>query len=127
MYQLVVFANSALTDKSFRPLDADPSTQAGDNFSAFFARGKQITYVDAQGDKVKLKLAGPGAMELVRKANGDAQKLTLIGTTGARSVLSGKVIFGAPNGNAVTTIDLLLSGGGFENQLTNPPFTITLG
>ena len=62
-------------------LDGDGTGQEGTPLVVTFAQGRKLRYVDHDGDTVKLMLKGPGVMRLVRRTDGEAERLTLGGAT----------------------------------------------
>jgi hypothetical protein len=63
----------------------------GSNYFAYFAQGKQLNYVDDDGNRVSLKLSGAGYLEQVRDATGEGVLLDLFGAVPKHSTLSGSV------------------------------------
>lgn len=123
IYQFVAYGTDGVTDQAGRPLQNNSSsTSAGPNYSTFFGQGNKLTYTDADGDRVRLKLTHGGTMDLRRAFDGDASSLILNDTTPS-SILSGTVKRGK-HGDGLTTIDLVGPTGGVNDLLTNPPFII---
>jgi hypothetical protein len=65
---------------------------------------------------VQLSLKGPGVMELVRRANGEGERLHLSGTT-ATTKLTGLVRRGRLGGTGHTTLEALAGLGTATNLL----------
>ncbi len=53
--------------------------------------GKSLTYVDAAGVTVKLKISGPGLMSVIRSQNGETEQVRLYGAVPRTTILSGSV------------------------------------
>jgi hypothetical protein len=123
VYQFVAYASDGVTDTSGNALQGNGDTTSS-NYSAFFGLGNHLNYVDADGDKITLKLSGPGLLDLRRAFDGDASSLILDDTT-PDSVLSGKVVKGK-YGDGLATIDLVGPTGGVNDELTKPPFIIVM-
>lgn len=123
VYQFVAYGTDGVTDTAGHALagNGTPATP-GSNYSEFFGLGTKLNYIDADGDKVMLKLAGPGMLDLRRAFDGNASSLILDDTT-PDSILSGKVKQGK-YGDGLTTIDLVGNSSDINNELTNPPFII---
>jgi hypothetical protein len=105
-------------------LDGNYSGQPGGVFVTQFALGNQLSYIDAQGNHVSLRLAGGGQIELFRGDNGNAQLLRLAGTVAGRSTLSGQVHKSPAGGNGLTPIPVIAGADSARIALTNPPFVI---
>ena len=116
----------ALTDANGNPFDGNGDGTGGDDLVVNWhtRRGKQIHYVDSDGDKVTIGLRGPGVMFVTQQPHGNPIPLIFIEHTNARSVLSGTVIAGK-NGDGVAKIDQL-SGfiGSSDTILTNNEFNV---
>ena len=70
---------------------AGNGSNAGTPYVSIFGEGSNLTYQDRNGDLVNLKLQGPGTMILHRGADGEAQRLQLVGTLPGKTTLSGTV------------------------------------
>ena len=55
--------------------------QEGTPLVVTFAQGRKLHYVDHDGDTVQLMLKGHGVLQLVRRTDGEGERLTLGGTT----------------------------------------------
>lgn len=113
-----------LTDVTGNYLDGSGVGNApGSAFTTVFASGTALTYLDRSGDTVSLKLAGPGLMMLRRGADGEAQRLQLLGTVAGRTSLSGTVR--NPRGGAgATSIPAIVGASGVAIKLRAPAFQI---
>jgi uncharacterized repeat protein (TIGR01451 family) len=117
-------APRGLTDRFGNLLDGNSDGRPGGNFEVSYARGTNLTYLDSNGDSVNLRLSGPGTIEILRAANGDAQLVRLPGGNSS-SILSGSVRRGR-NGDGMTNLgqvqNLGVFQGGVRSRLTSPPF-----
>jgi hypothetical protein len=114
-YQLAVDAGS-VRNQGGKALDGAGTGQEGSPLVVTFGRGRSLKYVDNNGDTVKLKLKGPGVMELVRRPDGEGDRLTLSGTT-ALTRLTGTVRPPRTGGDGVTTLGVLGGLGAATNLL----------
>jgi hypothetical protein len=121
-YQLVVDP-AAVRNLGGRPLDGAGNGQEGTPLVVTFGQGRKLTYVDSNGDTVKLSLKGPGVMQLVRGTDGDAERLTLSGTTSVTRLL-GTVRPGRTSGDGHTTVGVLAGLGAATNLLTEGQFEV---
>lgn len=116
----------ALTDAAGNAFDGNGDGTGGDDLVVNWRtrRGKQIRYVDSDGDKVTIGLRGPGVMFVTQPTRGNPVPLIFIEHTNARSVLSGTVIAGK-NGDGVAKI-AQLSGfaGPSDTILSNSEFDV---
>jgi hypothetical protein len=90
-FQIVGTGPTAIRDIAGNFLDGVGNGRAGSNYGASFAQGSRLQYVDADGNKVSLKLAGSGYMEQVRNASGEGILLELVGINPHHATLSGNV------------------------------------
>jgi hypothetical protein len=91
----------------------------GGPYFAEFALGSKLTYIDATGNKVSLKLTGGGVMELRLGSNSDAQQLRIVGARLGRSTLTGTVRRAAPTATGRTPLAVLLGSSGVKVHLKN--------
>lgn len=105
-------------------LDGNYDNTAGDDFTGYLSRATRISYFDRHGDRVSLRLKGPGKMELFRDVERDARLLRMIDTS-QDTILTGTVQPQVANiTDSLATIDTILTGTGFRNRLEMPPFQI---
>ena len=78
---------SAVRSQDGHALDGAGTGEEGSAMVVRFGRGRKLKYVDSNGDVVKLKLKGPGVMELTRRSDGEGDVLTLVGTTSATTLV----------------------------------------
>jgi hypothetical protein len=121
-YQLVVNADLILNEGG-KKLDGAGTGQEGSVLVVNFGRGRKLRYVDQNGDTVQLSLRGPGVMELVRRADGEGERLTLSGTTTATKLL-GTVRAGKLGGDGHTTLGSVAGLGAATSLLTAGQFTV---
>lgn len=121
-YQLVVNADG-VRNQGGKQLDGAGTGQEGSPLIVTFGRGRVLKYVDHNGDTVKLKVKGPGVMELVRRPDGEGDRLTLVGATVATRLL-GTVRPNLAGGDGRTTLDAVSSLGAATNWLTTGQFEV---
>jgi hypothetical protein len=121
-YQLVVDA-AAVRNQGGRQLDGAGNGQEGSPLVVTFGRGRKLSYVDNNGDTVRLSLKGPGVMQLVRGPDGNGERLTLGGTT-SLTTLIGTVRPGRASGDGHTTLGVLAGLGAATNLLTAGQFDV---
>jgi len=127
-FRLIVKGNAGLTTRTGELLDGDRDTVPGGNFHHIFARGKELKYFDANGDRVVLRLIDGGVMELTRDLNGEGLDLVLLNTRQGRTVLTGTVRQPNPlTGDGLTSLRSITGLESVINQLTDPPFKLGNG
>jgi uncharacterized repeat protein (TIGR01451 family) len=114
----------AILASSGGPIDGDGNGVPGGDYVGSAGRGRLLTYLDASGDTVTLRLSGPGSMELIRGPEGNARALIVSGTNARRSSLTGSVRRGKRAGNGVTPIRAISGLGTFRLKLKTPPFLL---
>ena len=77
-FRLVVEGDTGLTTPAGEPIDGDGDSTPGGDFHHIFARGKELKYFDANGDRVVLRVTGGGTMELTRDLSGEGLDLRLL-------------------------------------------------
>lgn len=87
-YQVSARSSDQLTDLAGNPLLQTPGGSA--SYTAVFAQGRSVSYVDATGDLVRLRLSS-GNLLLVRNVAGDSATLTLFGDGRPDAALTGSV------------------------------------
>jgi hypothetical protein len=87
-----------------------------------FSLGTRLSYIDATGNKVGLKLTGGGLLELRLGPNGQAQQLRILGAVPGKSTLSGQVRRAARGATGHTTLPVLLGAAGVKVRLKS--FTV---
>jgi uncharacterized repeat protein (TIGR01451 family) len=126
-YRLIVNGNgpSGITDIAGNFLDGVGTGASGTSFITSFARGTNLTYTDADGDRVNLKLQRGGLLEVIRGANGDSQVVRLFGVN-RRSTLTGTVRRTNLGGNGSTNLGRIegVAFGRITSRLTSPPFFV---
>jgi len=123
-FRLTVEGDAGLTDLLGVPLDGDRDGAPGGDLVHTFGRGARLLYVDGNGDRVVLRLAGGGMMELTRGPSGEGLDLHLLGTVPGKSVLLGTVTRRRQQGDARTTLRSVTGLDGVTNRLTEPPFAV---
>ena len=86
-----------------------------------FATGKRLAYTDSGRNLVKLQLAKGGSLEVFRNFAGDAEAITLTGTTANKTTLSGSVSRGRV-GSGRTFLPPVKGAAGVRVKLKSPPF-----
>lgn len=103
-------------------------TGAGNNqaFTASFARGSSLKYIDRDRDSVTLNLSNGGLLDLWRSADGEGQVLRVLGAGAKRSVLSGNVRRGSVGSDGTTTYQSIVGAnfGRVDSRLTTPKFFV---
>jgi O-glycosyl hydrolase len=111
----VSVAAAMLRDAAGNVLDGDGNGQAGGAYNIFVGHGSKLTYVDQDGDRVTLKLTGPGKITMTRAFAGDATLVSLDGAS-AGSTLTGR-LKPARSTPGTTTIGAIDNPGGAQVQL----------
>jgi hypothetical protein len=114
-YQLAVDP-AGVRNAGGKALDGAGTGEEGSPLVVTFGRGRSLKYVDSNGDTVRLSLKGPGVMELVRRPDGEGERLTLVGAT-ALTRLVGTVRAPRTGGEGATTLGVLGGLGGATNLL----------
>jgi hypothetical protein len=124
-YKLIVDGSSStgLTDLSGNLLAGNGV--GGTNLVRTFARGTNLSYFDADGDRVNLRLQRGGQIEIIRAANGNAEIVSLLNTN-RRSTLTGSVKRSNRGGNGQTNLGRIdgATFGSINDRLTTPPFFV---
>ena len=120
-YQLVVNPEG-VRNEAGRPLDG-ASTGEGSPLLLTFAHGKKLKYVDSNGDMVQLRLRGPGTLQLTRRSDGEAERVTILGST-PLTVLSGLVTRSRAGGDGRTGIGSIVGLGAGTNLLSPDLFDV---
>jgi len=119
-YQLVVNGNpsvqAGITDTENNLLDGDGDGVNGGAYQTLFGAGSVFLYSDRNGDRVTLRLARGGLMEIQRGIDGETRELRLSQTIARRSTLKGKVKRIAP-GDGRTTIGSISGASGVKLRL----------
>ena len=121
-YQLTVNSD-LIRNLGGKKLDGAGSGLEGSALVVNFGKGRKLRYVDQDGDTVRLSLRGPGAMELVRRADGEGDRLTLSGTTAATKLV-GIVRPSRMGGDGHTTLAVVTGLGAATNLLTAEQFDV---
>jgi hypothetical protein len=104
-------------------LDGAANGTPGSAFQLRFGRGKRLTYIDADGDRVHLHIKGPGMMELTRNAAGEGLALRITGATSATR-LRGTVTRADARGGSTTHASISGLADGM-NELSPNEFTVS--
>jgi len=119
-YQLIVNGNpsaqAGITDTENNLLDGDGDGVNGGAYQTLFGAGSVFLYSDRNGDRVTLRLARGGLMEIQRGIDGETRELRLSQTIARRSTLKGKVKRIAP-GDGRTAIGLISGASGVKLRL----------
>ncbi len=126
-YQIQVMGTgtAAIRDLASNLLDGASNGLPGSNYVASFGQGTKLQYVDSSGNKVSLKLSGPGYLEEVLD-QGQGQALTVMGETPHRTALSGTVKK-TKRSSGRTNLGTILGLGNFGDvrvSLKSPPFLV---
>ena len=110
------------------PIDGDGDGQAGGNavIHSRVIRAGGFTFREADGDRARLRLAGPGALRVWSDARRNIPPVIfLVGTNPARSTLTGSVIRARRTGDGVVTIrEISQTTLASVPLLTNPAFNV---
>jgi uncharacterized repeat protein (TIGR01451 family) len=118
---------TAIRDIAGNLLDGNGNGSPGSNYVASFAEGNKLQYVDSSGNKVTLKLSGPGYLEQIRDANGNGVLLQIVGEAPHRTAISG-TIHKVKRSSGRTMLGAVTGLGNFGDVrvlLTTPPFLVT--
>ncbi len=125
--QVVGAGPGGIRDLAGNLLDGTGTGAPGSNYAALFAQGKQLSYVDNGGNRVKLRIKGMGYLEQVLTSYGEGVTLNLAGMIPHRTTLTGKILHGR-GGTGQTmlgTIGGLGQFGDVKILLKTPPFRVT--
>ncbi|HWE02568.1 MAG TPA: Ig-like domain-containing protein, partial [Tepidisphaeraceae bacterium] len=114
---------SAIMGTNGIPLDGTGNGDVGSALQLRFGMGRRLSYVDAAGNSVVLKLSGSGTMLLVRQPDGQGDTLIISGSA------SDTVITGAVRSHghkAQTTLTSITGLGSGSNQLPSDQFSVAL-
>jgi hypothetical protein len=120
LYQLTVnqnanaLANAGVADTTEALLNAGTTNSP---YVAEFSLGTRLTYIDATGNKVGLKLTGGGLLELRLGPDGDAQQLRILGAVPGKSSLQGQVRRAARGATGHTPLPVLIGSAGVKVHL----------
>jgi uncharacterized repeat protein (TIGR01451 family) len=126
-YQIQVMGTgmAAIRDVANNLLEGASNGLPGSNYVASFGQGTKLKYVDNSGNKVSLKLSGPGYLEEVL-FQGQGQTLTLMGEAPHRTALSG-TLKKTKRSSGKTNLGAILGLGNFGDvkvSLKSPPFLV---
>jgi hypothetical protein len=105
-YQLAV-TGSNVRAQTGRALDGAGSGEEGSDLVLHFGRGRRIRYIDSDGDRVRVRLRGPGVLELSRREDGEGDVLTVVGPTAATTFFGSVAITGLGGDGTTTLADIL--------------------
>ncbi|MHB1556938.1 MAG: Calx-beta domain-containing protein [Isosphaeraceae bacterium] len=125
--QVVGAGPGGIRDLAGNLLDGTGTGAPGSNYAALFAQGKQLSYVDNGGNRVKLRLKGMGYLEQVLTSYGEGVTLNLVGMIPHRTTLTGKILHrrGGTGQTMLGTIGGLGQFGDVKILLNTPPFRVT--
>jgi hypothetical protein len=121
-YQLVVSADG-VRNPAGRLLDGAGNGQEGTPVVISFTQGKKLKYVDHNRDTVQLRVQGPGVLQLIRRADGEALRLTVLGPT-PKTKLAGLVARSRAGGDGRTGIATIAGLGAATNLLSSAQFDV---
>jgi hypothetical protein len=101
-YQLTA-PGSAAHNVYGQNLDGAGTGVAGTPYVASFGAGRNLTYIDRNGNRVHLVLKGPGIIHLTRTPDGQGETLSVLGAT-AKTKLTGSVRHTRFGGAGTTTL-----------------------
>jgi uncharacterized repeat protein (TIGR01451 family) len=125
--ELVGTGASALRDIADNVLDGAGNGVPGSDYSATFAQGTRLKYVDNERNTVTLSISGPGYLRQILDSNGDGVLLNLVGMVPHRTTLKGhiKARKGGSGQTQIGTITGLGQFGDVRVLLKSPPFRVT--
>lgn len=125
--QVIGAGPGGIRDLAGNLLDGGGTGAPGSNYAALFAQGKQLSYVDNGGNRVKLRLKGMGYLEQVLTSYGEGVTLNLAGMIPHRTTLTGKILHrrGGTGQTMLGTIGGLGQFGDVKILLKTPPFRVT--
>ena len=117
-----------VTDVAGNLLDGDDDGQPGGRafYKLRFNESRSISYQEADGDRVKLRVTGPGKVSVLRRLDnqkrmiGGAAQAILSEDTSSSTVLSGTVKR-ARGGDGIATIDVLSNAGAATIEIAQDP------
>jgi hypothetical protein len=127
LYRIVIdgrtnaLLNNGLTDSN-GVLLAGSDGIVGTPFVATIGVGTRLTYSDASGNVVSLRLSRGGSMVLSQAPGGDVQHLELVGTVPNKSTLTGSVRHGRHAGQ--TTLPPITGSAGVRIRLNPRAFSV---
>jgi hypothetical protein len=119
---------TGVTDVAGNLLDGDEDGQAGGRafYKLRFNEGRSVSYQEADGDRVKLRVTGPGTVSVLRRLDdhkrmiGGAAQAILSDDTSSSTVLSGTVKRGH-GGDGIATIDVISNAGTATIDIAQDP------
>lgn len=114
-----------LTDLSGNLLDGTGTGAApGSPDVVLLGEGRSLTYQDALGETVNLKISGPGLMSVIRAANGETEQVRLYGAVPRATTLSGSVRSPIRRFRPMTLIPSIVGANGARIKLAPPMFRL---
>jgi uncharacterized repeat protein (TIGR01451 family) len=128
LFEVVVRGNGAgaIEDVAGVMLDGAGTNSPGTSYVATFVQGTKLQYVDGSGNRVMLKLKGPGYLQQVRNQAGDGVVLNVVGEAPHRTTLSGSV-HATRGSKGRTNLGVITGLGRFGDVrvlLSSPPFFV---
>ena len=127
-YSLLIKGTAGgVTDLGGNELAGAGAGHPGTNFTALFAQGTDLKYVDAGGNQVTFTVQHGGYLQDLLTGSGLGQRLVLVGEVPHKTVLSGTVVPGK-HGSGRAYLGYSVYGlGQFGNVRVNmksPPFVV---
>jgi hypothetical protein len=113
-----------VADTSGNLLDGNYDGVPGGVFNATFVRGQKVTYFDSSGDRVTLRLSGPGTVDLTRHADGSPWQIVLSGAVPGRSKLTGQIQRPSAGAAGPATLPPIIGASGVRVVLKGGPFVV---
>jgi uncharacterized repeat protein (TIGR01451 family) len=125
--ELVGTGASALRDVADNALDGAGNGLPGSDYSAVFAQGTRLKYVDHNHNTVTLAVNGPGYLQQVLDSQGDGLLLNLVGMEPHRTTLRGRI---KPHKGGIGQVQIgqitgLGQFGDVRILMKTPPFRVT--
>lgn len=127
-YHLVVNGSSGSPVTDFVGNVLAGNGAAGTDGVLYFASGANLNYMDANGNRVNLRLTGGGTLNLTRFANGQGNDLQIVGEVPHRTRLVGTLRRAArTRGTRTTSLSSISGLGNFGDvrvRMSTPPFYV---
>jgi uncharacterized repeat protein (TIGR01451 family) len=125
--QVIGAGPTAVRDLAGNLLDGAGSGAPGSNYAATFAQGTQLRYRDNAGNRVTLRLRGPGYLRQVLSPSGQGISLDVVGMVAHRTTLTGS-LRRSRAGSGQTDLGTIEGLGQFGDVLVllkTPPFLVS--
>jgi hypothetical protein len=116
----------AITDTAGNAFDGNGNGVGGDDALITWRtrKGKQVHFVDGDGDRVTLSLRGPGKLFVTQRKRGNPTPMVFVENTNAKSSLTGKVVASGQGDGVVDLSQLSGISGAAATILSNSAFRV---